>query len=69
VLAVKYFTRYHHYQQRKGLGRRLRLSGMPDKGLDGCNNLQGNFMTISLAFKINTVIKDIVLQQNGFLTR
>lgn len=30
---------------------------MLDKGLAGCYNLQGNFMTISLAFKINIVIK------------
>lgn len=43
---------------------------MPDKGFYGCNNLQGSFITISLAFKINVVIKiDIVLQHNDFLTR
>lgn len=54
----------------EGAGRILKPASMPDKGLYGCNNLQGNFMTISLAFKINIVIKrDIVLQHNGFLTR
>lgn len=57
-------------QGRKGLGRSRKPASVPDKGLCGCYSLQQNFTTISLAFKINKVIKrEIVLQHNGFLTR